>query len=289
MVYKILSIIRWPNLIMLAGIQSLIYFRLLDSQLTTLTLPVFFGLSLITILLAAGGYVINDFYDWEIDRINKPNRMVAKDLLTLNKVKLIYFFLIGIGALLSISIALELDLIKYVFIYPLSVAGLWLYSYKLKCTPVIGNLWVSLFCAGVVFIIILPDLILKHLVFIRVEIWYYISFAFLSTWYREVVKDIEDESGDSAIGCRTFVVRFGVRAGKIMALILSILLLAALFFWEITQENLLTRIALIIILLLTLLSLAFVLKAQVPLQYHRASNVIKLVMAIGTIILLLPK
>lgn len=289
MVNKFLSIIRWPNLILLAGIQSLIYFRLLDLQQTTLSVPLFFGLTLITILLAAGGYVINDYYDREIDRINKPNRIVAKDLLPLNTLKLFYFFLIGLGALLSIIIALDLQLIGYFFIYPLAVAGLWFYSYRLKCTPVIGNLWVSFFCAGVVFIIILPDLVLKNMMFIRVEIWYYLAFAFLSTWYREVVKDIEDQIGDSAAGCKTFVVRFGVRTAKIMALTLSVLLLAAIFLWEINQEKLLTRIVLIIIQLLAILSITFVLKARDPQHYHRASNVIKLVMAIGTIILLLPK
>lgn len=171
--------------------------------------------------------------------------------------------------------------------YPLAVTGLWFYSFALKCKPIIGNLWVSVFCAGVVFIIVLPDILLHHTAQIRIELWYYMAFAFLSTWYREVVKDIEDKEGDERASCRTFVVKYGVKAAKILAIGLGLSLLASLFIWYDGQTNIWIKLGLNVIQGFTLTSMAFVFWAKNNIYYHHASNLIKLVMALGTSLLLL--
>ncbi|MFZ1677154.1 MAG: UbiA family prenyltransferase [Saprospiraceae bacterium] len=287
MIKNLLHIVRWPNLLMLAGIQSLVYFRLLDSDLTILRFPLFIVLSLVTIFLGAGGYVINDFYDVNIDQVNKPDQIIAGRVWTLSKVKLIYFILVGLGAAFSFFLSLQLDLIKYIFIYPLAVLGLWYYSFALKCKPIIGNIWVSLFCAGVIGIVALPDFLLTHSQPIRTDLWHYMAFAFLSTWYRELVKDIEDIEGDARAGCNTFIVRFGPDAGKIFAIALGLCLLTSLIIWDIGQTNKWIKLGLNVIQGFTIASMAFVWWAKNTTYYHHASNVIKLVMALGTSLLLL--
>jgi len=288
MIKNLLDIIRWRNLLMLAGIQALIYFRLLDPEQSHLKLPLFVGLSLITILLAAGGYVINDYYDRDIDRINKPHQLIAGHLWSLSKVKMLYILLIGVGAILSVLLAWRLGLFGYLFIYPLAVLGLWYYSYALKCKPIIGNVWVSFFCAGVVGIVALPDIFLDNTHHIKEELWYYMVFAFLSTWYREVVKDIEDKEGDESSNCRTAVVRYGVKAGKIMAVILGLLLVGSLLLWDSRQTNSWIKLGLNVLQGFTVASMAFVWWAKNNTYYHHASNVIKLVMVAGTAMLLCP-
>ncbi len=286
MIKNLLHIIRWPNLLMLAGIQALIYIRLLDPDQSHLRLPLFVGLSFITILLAAGGYVINDYYDRDIDRINKPYRVIAGQLWSLSRVKMLYTLLMGIGAVLSVCLAWGLGLLGYLFIYPLTVLGLWYYSYALKCKPVIGNVWVSLFCAGAVGIVALPDIILKNTHYIKDELWYYMVFAFLSTWYREVVKDIEDKEGDERSNCRSAVVRYGVKTGKIMAIVLGLLLVVSLLLWDSGQTDSWIKLGLNILQGFTVASMAFIWWAKNNTYYHQASNVIKLVMVIGTALLL---
>ncbi len=272
---------------MLAVIQALIYFRLLDSDQTILRLPLFIILALITIILGAGGYVINDYYDVNIDLVNKPDKTIAGHVWTLSKVKLTYFLLVSIGAILSGFLAIELDLLAYIFIYPVAVIGLWYYSFALKCKPIIGNVWVSVFCAGVVGIIVLPDIFLHHTSQVRIELWYYMAFAFLSTWYREVVKDIEDKEGDEGATCRTFVVKYGVKAGKFFAIALGFCLLTSVVLWDQGQANQWIKLGLNVIQGFTMASMAFVFWAKKNVYYHYASNVIKLVMALGTFLLLL--
>ncbi len=283
---KYFQIIRWPNLLMLGGIQALIYFRLLDPEQTTLPLPLFIELSLITIILAAGGYVINDFYDRDIDTINKPHKLVVGKHLSPAKVKMLYLILVILGQILSVHLASRLGLMRYLFIYPIAAGGLLYYSYALKCTPVIGNLWVSFFCAGAVIIVALPDLFLQRSQYINAELWYYGAFAFLTTWYREVVKDIEDKEGDEKSNCITAVVKFGLKAGKIITTMLGLILIASLVLWDSTQTNQWIKLGLNVLQGFTVASMAFVWWAKDNSYYHHASNVIKLVMIGGTALLL---
>ena len=74
MIKNLLHILRWPNLLMLAGIQLLIFFRLLEPSASMMATTDVILLIIITVLLGAGGYVSSDYYDAGIDRINKPDR-----------------------------------------------------------------------------------------------------------------------------------------------------------------------------------------------------------------------
>lgn len=287
MIKNFFNIIRWPNLLMVAVIQYLIYHCLLVSSQSVMGWNDFVLLTIITMLIAASGYVINDYYDARIDSINRPLRWIAGNAWTQRQVLAVYFVLGLTGALLSVLLAVRLSLLVYILIYPFTLLALWLYSYTLKCKPVIGNLWVSLFCAGVVIIVALPDWLLDNQEIIRPELKYYVAFAFLTTWYREVVKDLEDVEGDNMASCRTFIVRYGLVAGKIFALVLGILLVVALYAWDGIQSG--NTIKLIFTLMQggIIATMAFVWWARDNVYFHRASQVIKGVMLAGTLILLL--
>ncbi len=287
MIFHFFQLIRWPNLLMLAGIQSLVYFKLIENDQTVLTLPLFLLLVLITMLLGAGGYVINDYYDVAIDRINKPGQVIAGAIWSNTIVVRIYYAILATGALLSILFSAILGLIPYLFVYVIAATGLWFYSYALKCRPIAGNLWVSLFCAGVICILMVPDYLLDPTHQVRIEFWYYVIFAFLTTWYREIVKDIEDKSGDEASGCNTFVVKRGLYAGKIMALLFSLLLLASLLWWDMKEDRMWLNFAFYLLQGLTIGSMALVWWAKSNSYYHHASTLIKIEMLLGTALLLL--
>lgn len=283
----LLALIRWPNLVLVAIIQTIVFLRLLDGQRSLLSTADVFFLILITVLLAAGGYVINDYYDRDIDKINKPDNWIAGNHWSLKAVLHTYRIITIAGALLSIGVAIHLQLIAYILLYPLAAAGLWWYSAGLKCKPVAGNLWVSLFCAGVVMIIALPDIIKENSEVISIHLWYYALFAFLSTWYREVIKDIEDVEGDRQQGCQTMVVRFGISNAKILSAILGAGLITTMIFWENEQLSSVVKWFLLILRGMILASIAFTWWAKNKSYYHTASTLTKIVMLCGTLLLLL--
>ncbi len=102
-----------------------------------------------------------------------------------------------------------------------------------------------------------------------------------------MVKDIEDVAGDAKANCQTVVVRFGLKAGKIMAIVLGLLLVTSLLLWEEKQAHYWIKMVLYALQGFTVASMAFVWWAKNNLFYHHASTIIKLVMVGGTLMLLL--
>lgn len=287
MIHQFLHIIRWPNLLIVAAVQLLIYLTLIDSPQSTLRTVEMSLLMLITMLIAGSGYMINDYYDYEMDAINRPGRRVAGNKWSLSQVWRYYWYVVSVGAVLSVILAAIMGLLPFIFLYPIAVVALWAYSRFLKCMPMVGNVWVALFCAGVVLIIPLPDWLLGKTNAISFDILYYAAFAFLATWYREVIKDIEDKEGDAALGCRTMVVRYGVFFGKILALLLVVLLMLTVFQWTGIQAENSVVVALNILQGFIITSMALVWWAKDKTYFRMASLLIKIIMVLGTIVLLL--
>lgn len=270
---------------MVGGIQAIIYYVLLITKDSRLSSFDFWMLSLTTMLMAACGYVINDYYDASIDKINKPVRWIAGNSWKLSTVRNLYFVLVGIGAVLAVWLAFRLELVTWLFLYPFAVIGLWVYSFKLKCSPVIGNFWVASFCAAVVVIVAMPDWLLDNRSIIPNELWIYVVFAFISTWFREVIKDLEDENGDRHEHCQTFVVRYGLFAGKIVALILGGILLGALLWWDAGEQSNTVDFGLALLQGAVVGSVALVWWAKDNTYFHRSSTIVKLIMLVGTVLL----
>lgn len=278
---------RWPNLVIVAGVQILIYFTLIRNDASAMGVGEMLLLTLITILIAGGGYVINDYYDHEMDAINRPGQRVAGNEWTLKEVLQCYRYVVAIGGVLSTVLAVLLGLLPFLLLYPIAVLALWAYSRALKCLPVIGNIWVASFCAGVVLILPFPDWVSGHSEAVSPDILYYAAFAFLVTWLREIVKDIEDKDGDTALGCKTLVVRFGVLFGKLTATLPGLLLIWAIFLWTRMQAGTSVEIVLNVLQGLIITSMAFVWWAKDKTYFRVASLLIKAIMVLGTFVLLL--
>ncbi len=272
---------------MTALVQLLIYAVLVDAALSVLGLSDFVIFTLITVIIAGSGYVINDYYDEEIDKVNKPKKWIVGNIWSRKEVLKLYFLLVSMGAVLSIFLAIRLSLFPFLFIYPIAIFGLWLYSYALKCMPIIGNLWVSLFCAGVVLVIALPDFLTDRQDAISPHLIYYAIFAFLTTWYREIVKDIEDVEGDKLVGCFTFPVRFGIMASKWLTLMIVAGLMFSIHQWSVIQTNIHMVYALNILQGCIITSAVLFWWAKDKKFYHLVSISIKVIMLLGTIALLM--
>ena len=185
-----------------------------------------------TLLVTASGYIINDIYDIETDRINKQEKRIIDVHLSLSAAWKIYFSMILTGALISFYLAVQRNDLFYWFIYPAAVFLLFGYSRWFKGIPYLGNILVSLFCAAVPGIFFLSEAsVLKELKirdltsFLPLHnlLLAYVLFAFLTNLYREIVKDLQDETGDKLANIQTAAVYFGKKNTKIMAIFTALI------------------------------------------------------------------
>lgn len=211
------KLVRLPNLLIIVLTQYFTAYFLADALKEPWSWELFI-LSAATVMLAAAGYIINDYYDVKIDFINKPERVVVGKVLKRRVVMawhtVLNFTAVGLGFYLSWKLGL---------IFFVTAFLLWLYSNQLKRLPVIGNVVVA-FLTGMSVLIIAVYFQKKELLVVT-----YSLFAFAITWIREVIKDMEDMKGDQTFGCKTLPIVWGLRKTKRFVYGL-ILLFAALFF-----------------------------------------------------------
>ena len=220
-------------MIIVAVTQALIYYQLLHKTFRNYSLTGTFNsfefvlFVIATILITASGYIINDIYDIETDRINKPDKRIIQVHLSESNAWKIYFSMIITGALISLYLAVQRNDLLYWFIYPIAVFLLYGYSRWFKGIPYVGNILVSLFCAAVpgIFYLseasILKELKIKDLSsFLSLHglLLSYVIFAFLTNLYREIVKDLQDEAGDKLANIHTAAVYYGKKNTKFVAL-----------------------------------------------------------------------
>ena len=192
-----------------------------------------------TLLVTASGYIINDIYDIETDRINKPDKRIIDVHLSLSAAWKIYFSMILTGALISFYLAFQRNDLFYWFIYPAAVFLLFGYSRWFKGIPYLGNILVSLFCAAVPGIFFLSEAsVLKELKIrdltsflpLHKLLLSYVLFAFLTNLYREIVKDLQDEAGDKLANINTAAVFFGNKTTKFVALFIALVISTVITF-----------------------------------------------------------
>lgn len=202
------GLVRWPNLAIMLLSLVLVRGLLLPGQPlgAVLLAPGFGLLVLAALLVAAAGYIINDYYDVKIDAINRPDRLVVGRVLGRRRAMLAHVLLSGLGVLLAMALSCPLG-----FVTMGAAALLWGYSARFKRLPLVGNVSIGALTAALV---LLPEL---QLLTGRQAVWLYALAAFLLTVVREIVKDLEDMRGDAQHGCRTLPLVWGVARSKWVA------------------------------------------------------------------------
>jgi 4-hydroxybenzoate polyprenyltransferase len=164
-----------------------------------------FVLSASTVLIAAGGYIINDYYDVKIDLVNRPERVVIGKGITRRYAIFFHSMLSMLGILLGLALNWRIAAINFA-----SVFLLWWYSNDLKRHPFIGNLVVAILAGTAVMMV---DALYTTGNYLIVS---YATFAFFMTLVREIIKDVEDLKGDDTFGCKTLPIVWGVRKTKFL-------------------------------------------------------------------------
>ena len=207
------TLVRWPNLLIMLLCLTLVRVGLLlpEQPLRTALLAPSFGLlALAAVLVAAAGYIINDYYDVKIDAINRPDRLVIGRVVQRRKAMLAHVVMSAVGVLLAGWLHPVLGLVTLG-----TALLLWGYSARFKRVALVGNLSIATLTSALV---LLPELQLQLQ---RHEsnsiVWPYALAAFLLTVVREIVKDVEDMRGDAQHGCHTLPLAWGVARTKWVA------------------------------------------------------------------------
>lgn len=238
-----IEILRPGNALM--GAITIILVAIIDRSFT---IPIFLAMLAVFFETAAGN-VINDYFDYNIDLINKPNRPIPSGRISLNAGRNYGYLLFLLGTICGLLISLiTSNWIPFLIVLVADVV-LYLYAYKLKATPLIGNLTVG-FMTGFGFVfggftINNPTIILTSI--------YLGFFAFVMTTARELIKDIEDMEGDKAEGAKTLPILYGEKITSILAVILIIVdcaLCPLLYYMNIFSFYYLIIIAIAVILFL---------------------------------------
>jgi len=183
-----------------------------------------FFLSLSTVLIAAGGYVINDYYDVKIDVINNPSRVVIGRTVHRRFAILLHVVLSVLGIAIGFLVSWKLAAVNV-----LSVSILWFYSNLLKRLPFIGNFTVALLTSFSIGILVFLYSTNVGLIIV------YAVFSFFMTLIREIIKDMEDLKGDNTYGCKTLPIIWGIRKTKFflysIVVIFSITVVAINYFY----------------------------------------------------------
>ncbi|WP_296881061.1 UbiA family prenyltransferase [uncultured Methanobrevibacter sp.] len=207
-----IEILRPGNALMGAIIVVLV--AIIDRSFT---LPTILAMLAVFFETAAGN-VINDYFDYQIDLINKPERPIPSGRISLNAGKNYGYLLFLLGTICGLLISLLTgNWIPFIIVLIADVV-LYLYAYKLKATPLIGNLAVG-FMTGFGFVFAGFSLNNPNIIMISMYLGF---FAFVMTTARELVKDIEDMEGDKAEGARTLPILYGEKITAILASILII-------------------------------------------------------------------
>ncbi|TKK70808.1 ubiquinone biosynthesis protein UbiA [Ilyomonas limi] len=292
-----LRLIRWPNLLFIALTQILfVYCIVKPLYVAAGKVPVvhgktFFLLCLSSVLVAAAGYIINDYFDLNIDRINKPEKLVVEKIIPRRWTIVLHLALSAVGILIGFYIDFTTPILFLGLANAACVLFLFVYSISLKKKLLAGNILISLLTAWVVLVITWCEVVsFPHIRGVDIAklsryTFLYAGFAFIISIIREVIKDMEDIEGDRKYGCTTMPIVWGVHASKIFVavwLVVLIGILTMLQFYVLAFKWWVSAVYCIVFIIAPLINiLRDLFKANAPKDFHRLSTLVKLVMFTG--------
>lgn len=269
-------------------------------------------LVLSTLLITAGGYIINDYYDVAADTFNKPMKLIIGTHVSPERALKVYMICNALGLGLALYLATVAGSYKLVFVQLLAAILLWFYSTKLQKMPLIGNLTIAFLGSLMVLLpafyeaaladqLIATVLILfgfgketiealgitlsEYSASVLTYFYSYAFFAFLFTLVREIVKDAEDAEGDENAGYKTLPIVAGLQIAKLLAVVvvlIAINYLVKFMIIEFAYKQYASTIGIAGLIVLPCIYMVYGLwKARVSNDFHQLSTLIKAIMFAG--------
>lgn len=308
-----LTLVRWQNLLM----TGIVLYVMEKWVATPILRAAYFGEQLpwwvlmlliaATMLIAAGGYVINDYFDVKIDAINRPDKLIVTRGVSKQQAMRLFQVLTAAGILCGLIVAgvLRSWIIALVFIF---VPGLlWFYSASYKRQLIVGNMIVALVAALCPLLIAFSNVAQLRLRYANVNgidvlglttlphdiyLWIggFAAFAFIGTYIREVIKDLQDQMGDRELECHTLPIVCGEQPTKIIVTALILLMTAAivwLAWWVIPfpggWSSLHGKYVILGMLIPIVCELWLLWNARISSDYQVAQSVMKFILLMGVL------
>ncbi len=325
-----IKLIRLPNLLIIVATQYAIRYAIIgpflykfsgDQDINQVGLQMsdlnFFLLSLSTVMVAAAGYIINDYFDVKVDRVNRPETILVGKHIKRRVAMGAHIVISSIAVLIGVYLAYIMGNWKLALIQVLSVGALWYYSTMFKKQVLVGNLIVALLAALVPLVAGLYELILQHqnsdntvnalLFYLEEEtpfeliefqlnrlltsILYWTLgfslFAFLSTVVREIIKDVEDYEGDKKYFSNTLAVVYGKKKATYVAQIFAVIMIVAIGYLQHHQLQAKDTGSFMYFLFAVQVPLGYIIyklyQAKEKKDYTQLSKYMKLVMLMGIV------
>lgn len=323
-----IKLIRLPNLLIIALTQYAIRYGIIYPILFNfsggqdisgvglkMTELDFFLLCLSTVMIAAAGYIINDYFDVKVDRVNRPDKIIVGKYIKRRIAMGAHLFINTIAILIAGYLAYKVGNWKLIFIQLISAGALWYYSTMFKKQVLIGNVIVAILALLVPFVAGLYELIVQHatvddsvntLLFFLEErtpfedvkymlvevlstamLWVlgFSVFAFISTLIREIIKDVEDYEGDKKYFSNTLAVVHGKEKAKTVAQGIIIVMMALIGYLQYIQLQSKDMASFMYFLFAIQIPLVFIImklkSAKEKADYTKLSKYMKLVMLMG--------
>lgn len=300
-----LRLIRWKNLLFLAYIITTLFFGVVTPYLDQYGIQLehagwLYALLLAsTVLIAAGGNVINDYFDTKIDEINRPTKVIVGKSITRAQAAMGFQVLLGLGVACGLGIAILHSNFTVGIIYMVLSGLLWFYSSSYKRQLLIGNLMIALcgfmtcFMVGYVVNLQLINSYQPYIYHTNIISTVYAwtagfgLFSFLFTLLREIVKDVDDIEGDREMECHTVPIVWGIPVAKtiLMGLSIVILLLTGYFTFKLlpfATDTITWKYFVFGIAIPMLILIFWIGQASKRSQWQQISRFIKYIMLIGT-------
>ena len=254
---------------------------------------------LASVLIAAAGYIINDYFDLNIDQINKPDRVIVNNAVS-RRWAIFWHLVLSLLGLFFTVLALPPSLFWYLILANLlSILLLWLYSTNFKKQLLIGNVIISILTSWVILIVFFSksplsvDNIItadhREIRLFRLTMLY-AGFAFIISLIREVLKDMEDRVGDARYGCRTMPIEWGLPASKVFVAVWIIVLAGTLVILQLYVLAYGWWLSIVYCLLAIVVPLLIVLSkltaANTQQDFHLLSRYVKAIMFTGILSML---
>ena len=301
-----MRLVRWSNLLFLAALiwlmEKWVTVPILDQAAFGEQLPgyILLLIMLATVFIAAGGYVINDYFDVKIDRINRPDELIVTRSISKPSAMRLSMVLSGTGIICGIAAAGMLRSWTLGILFVIIPGLLWFYSSSYKRLFMVGNLIIALLAGVTPMVVAMANVAILQLRYGTIlayttlphDIYAWVGgfalFAFLLTWIREIIKDMQDQMGDRELECHSMPVVWGEKWTKVFVtglIVLTIALVGHLWYhvlpFPIGWSSLSTRYIALGIVTPMICTLWLLWAAKIPSDYKTCQQVVKFTMLIG--------
>ncbi len=272
-IFSLFALVRVQNVLLLsvAFILTAKYIFVPDESFSQLLSNINFDILLLASAISiASGYIINSFYDYQKDMINRPDKTLIEHQLSLKKRLYLYFFLNFTAVILAGFISWRAALFFSVYIFLI-----WFYSHKIQRYAFVGNMFYAVLSIFPFFAIFLYFKKFDSFIFLHA------IFLFLLLLLKDMIKTFINIKGDLAQNHQTLPVKYGEQKAKLILLFFSFLLLVPIWFLNRHETLGMMRYYFIAFVLLYFTGLVYFIIRQDLKTYKQFYLLIKILLVLG--------